>query len=154
MSRNGLRAFGAGIILATSILAGLYFSEDNEVIPQEITDQDIEEYLDKRDDLVLIEEGEYKELLQFKEKANEKPPEEPVQENVEEKVITKYTLEIQSGMNSLEIARLLESVGIIEDATKLNNYILEQKLAEKIQIGSYQLISDMTLEEIADIITK
>ncbi|MFC4320779.1 MltG/YceG/YrrL family protein [Litchfieldia salsa] len=155
MSRNSLRTFAAGILLATSILAGLYFFQDKEEIPPVVTDEDVKEYLSTRDDIVLIEKEEYEELVQFKEKANEKPvEEEQVQESVEEKVITKYTLEIQSGMNSLEIARLLESVGIITDATQLNNYILEQNLAGKIQIGSYQLTSDMTPQQIADIITK
>ncbi|MBD8069148.1 hypothetical protein [Bacillus sp. PS06] len=164
MSKNGLRAFASGMILATSILSAFYFFEEDKVVSSEVSDQDVEEYINKRGDLILIDQTEYESLLQLRETVeSQQPQEEKVQEEVEEEtqaqeptdlVITKYTLEIQSGMTSLEIARQLENVEIIEDATKLNEYILEQNLAEKIQIGSYQLTSDMTNQEIAALITK
>ncbi|WP_078545650.1 MltG/YceG/YrrL family protein [Litchfieldia alkalitelluris] len=156
MSKLGLRAFSAGIILATSIMGIMYYNEPKTVNTATVTDSDIEAYLSDQNHLVLIEKEEYDELLEIQSthQETEKQEQTKAEVKIEEKIITKYILEITPGMNSLEISEVLEDVGVIKNAKELNTYILDNDLAKNIQIGSFTVTSEMTHKEIGDIITR
>ena len=57
-------------------------------------------------------------------------------------------------MNSSDIADLLESNQVIEDASSLIEYLQENDLSQTIQLGSYEVTSTMSIEEIAQMITR
>jgi len=63
-------------------------------------------------------------------------------------------LSITPGMDSSTAALTLERLGIIEQASNLENYLAKNNLSGKIQIGDYELDSSMTNEKIAALITK
>lgn len=64
------------------------------------------------------------------------------------------TLSIQLGMTSSEISTKLEDANIILNKVDLNNYLSDQGLAGRIQVGNYELNSSMSLKQIAETITR
>lgn len=67
--------------------------------------------------------------------------------------IIKTLLHIEPGATSSSISYQLERSGIIKNAKEFDDYLLTQKLSNKIQIGEYDLDSSMSVNKIADIIT-
>ena len=62
-------------------------------------------------------------------------------------------IEVKKGMTSSQVCHLLEEVGIIEDWSELNKYMIEHKLTNSINIGKFTLSSTMDQKEIARILT-
>lgn len=82
-----------------------------------------------------------------------KEPEES--EKIEEvSTVTNTVLMIRANMTSTDISSTLEQAGVIKNRRDLDNYLIDNKLSKRIQIGTYNLNSSMTLAEIADVITK
>ncbi len=63
-------------------------------------------------------------------------------------VIT-YTLTVARGMSSNAVCRLLNENGIIDNAVDFDNYLVSNGYAEKIRVGSFEVRSDMSYEELA-----
>jgi len=82
-----------------------------------------------------------------------KEPEESV--SIEETpTVTNTVLIIRENMTSTDISSTLEQAGVIKNRRDLDNYLIDKELSKRIQIGTYNLNSSMTLAEIADLITK
>lgn len=155
-----LRGISIGIVIATCLLSVVYF-----VTPKQenaLSKEKVEQYLSTQD-LVAISKQEYEQLKlkdtnatkneTSKPKSEEK--EEAVEEKEEEEIPTQhFTLTIVSGMNSLEIANILEDNQIISSGQEFDAYLTENEINTLIQIGTFELSSDMSFEEIADIISK
>lgn len=62
-------------------------------------------------------------------------------------------LNINEGMSSKEVSKQMEKAGVIQDAEEFNDYLAAKKWQQSIQIGDYELTSDMGLQEIAETIT-
>ncbi|MBU6079656.1 endolytic transglycosylase MltG [Allobacillus sp. SKP2-8] len=63
-------------------------------------------------------------------------------------------MEIEQGMNSSDIAELLEKNEVIVGTEPLIDYLAEHDLSQTIQLGSYEVDSTMSIEEIAHLITR
>lgn len=161
MTNSMLRGLAVGIILATCLLSAVFFFTPEQ--DHKLTQESVEQYL-SNNNLVAISKEEYEELQNQDNNSNENKTTEPnneVREEVEKKdkeeqktPIQTYSLSIVSGMNSLEIAKLLEENQIISSGKEFDAYLTEKDLNTLIQIGTYELSSDMSIETIADIITK
>ncbi|WP_010650883.1 endolytic transglycosylase MltG [Oceanobacillus massiliensis] len=57
---------------------------------------------------------------------------------------------ISPGMASSDISSLLAENQIIQDASEFNSYLDEHDYSLQIQIGSYELTSDMSFYQIAE----
>ena len=69
-----------------------------------------------------------------------------------EDVIT-AKIRITMGSSAMAVCKQLEKAGIIESADEMIQYLADINKAAYIDIGTYTLSSDMSLKEIADIIT-
>ena len=67
---------------------------------------------------------------------------------------TKIVIEISSGMTSEDVAKRLAEVGVVEDYTELNQYLLQEGVAKLIQIGAYEFTKGMSFEDIKYTICK
>ncbi len=67
---------------------------------------------------------------------------------------TKIVIEISSGMTSEDVAKRLVEVGVVEDYTELNQYLLQEGVAKLIQIGAYEFTKGMSFEDIKYTICK
>ncbi|MCZ8534803.1 hypothetical protein [Psychrobacillus psychrodurans] len=68
--------------------------------------------------------------------------------------VASMILSVEVGMASSEISAQLEDAGIILNKVDMDNYLSDQGLAERIQIGNYKLNSSMSLKQIAETITR
>ncbi len=64
------------------------------------------------------------------------------------------TFSVQKGMSSGQVAALLESIGLIQNAADFNDYIIRKGKAGAIMIGKYTVPGDATYEVILKAITK
>lgn len=62
-------------------------------------------------------------------------------------------LYINDGMTSKEVSKQMEKAEIIKDANEFNDYLSAKKWQQSIQIGDYELTSEMGMQEIAETIT-
>ncbi|MGN7387836.1 hypothetical protein [Sporosarcina sp. SAFN-015] len=69
------------------------------------------------------------------------------------KPITKVILTIEAGSTSKSVAHNLEQAGIIDNAKELEQYLINNGLAGRIQIGVHEVDTTMDLDMIARIIT-
>ena len=63
------------------------------------------------------------------------------------------TIKIKFGSSAIMVCKQLKEAGIIKDAEAMIQYLVDTNQASYIDIGTYTLSSDMSFEEIADIIT-
>lgn len=84
-------------------------------------------------------------------KANKENTDKPNQ--TKDKKVT-YTLNIISGMDSKQISQLLADEQIILHADDLNDWLTIQNLHRSIQVGTYKLTSEMSIQTIVEKITK
>lgn len=61
---------------------------------------------------------------------------------------------IKRGMTSVEVARLLKDVGIIEDDKAFNQYIVSKRKQSNIRTGNFSLPKNAGYDDIIDAITK
>lgn len=145
MNRGSLRGFASGILIATVLVGGLYYIEESDDKPLTL-----EELTTESEKLGYV-------LVKKEEASTPKTPMADASVEKEEippeKSSTSYQLHVSSGMNSEDIADLLHSNGVIDDARSFQNYLNDQELTTNIQIGSYVLTKAMTYEQIAGTIT-
>jgi hypothetical protein len=67
-----------------------------------------------------------------------------------EEISDSYTLTIDEGMASSDISSLLAEHNIVENASEFNSYLNEHNYSPYIQIGSFELSSDMSFYQIAE----
>ncbi|MET3699239.1 YceG-like family protein [Bacillus oleivorans] len=166
MQRQLIQGFAIGMFLTACIsLLGFYNLNINE---QNIDPKQAIEELEQSGYQVLST-AEWNDLQT--QIVNNKPQEEEAAEEEEQdetenssgqttqsdekKSDTKsYTLTIEAGMNSSDVSERLEENGIVEDSFVFQQYLIDRNLDGAIQIGSYQVSSDMSFEVITSIITK
>ena len=66
---------------------------------------------------------------------------------------TTMSLQIYSGITPYIVAQKLEDGGIIDNSVEMELLLANPKYARSLQIGSYEVNSSMSLEEIAKLIT-
>ncbi|WP_243297215.1 endolytic transglycosylase MltG [Bacillus litorisediminis] len=167
MQRHLLQGFAAGMFLTACIsLLGVYNSDNdsNNIDPN----QAIAEL--KKNGYQVLTTAEWNDLqaqIVTGKPAGEQSVEATAAETEDSSVSTSqtpaketkdevksYTLTIAAGMNSSDVAERLEQNGIIDDSFVFQQYLIDRKLDGAIQIGSYQVRSDMSFEVITSIITK
>jgi hypothetical protein len=152
--RDLLRGIALGVLLATGILTFVYYTNTQEVIVKE-KDYTVEaavSYLQKQDYEVVKKDPIKLNVSQPEELEETENLEKETEESVEEKEM-EYQLVIERGMSSIAVAELLYENGIVDDASKFNDYLEENDFEGIIRVGTYQLNEQMSYKEIAIMIT-
>ena len=63
------------------------------------------------------------------------------------------TITVVRGMTSEDVAYLVKEAGVVDDAIALNAFLIRNGYAERLRVGSFELKTDMTQEEIAKRLT-
>lgn len=87
------------------------------------------------------------------EELNGKSKEQAKATKEDKKVEKVMHLNINGGMTSKEVSKQMEKAGVIKSANEFNDYLAGKDWQQSIQIGSYELTSEMGLQEIAETIT-
>lgn len=164
MNKSSFRAFGIALFLVGALLSVAARFDLNIGLPTvaSTNDKDVEE-LQKQ-----LEQAT-KEIASLKAQTTK----ETVTENTKEENATDataesehaesstpdsddevtMTLQIYSGITPYIVAQKLEDGGIITNSVEMELLLANAKYARSLQIGSYEVNSSMTLEEIAKLIT-
>ncbi|WP_449536981.1 hypothetical protein [Ferdinandcohnia sp. Marseille-Q9671] len=166
MDKLLLRGISIGIVVSTIVYGYFYYNDKQE---KDFTEAQINEYLEANglrkitiDEYNRLQKQEQPEASDPKNKETkmESPKEiaestePPASEQKEQPEKNNYVLTIDPGMYSTQIAESLEIAGIITDSTVFNDYLVEHNLNTAIQVGTYEVSHEMSIEEIADMITK
>ncbi|MGM8213714.1 hypothetical protein ACLIBH_13130 [Virgibacillus sp. W0430] len=161
--KQAIRAFSIGLFTASTILLLFYFFQESNKAERTYSLEELTDMVEDTGNRIVTEE-EYITLSLLKdEEKNTEPSEDLVdtsenseaqQTQPEVKAPLTYTLKIEPNMMPTTVSKLLESNKIVEDASKLDNYLEEHDISTLIQIGEHQLTSDMSIAEIATMITK
>lgn len=177
MANNSLRSFASGMIIATSIFTAVYFlqpsNEDSSKAEEALTEENVQQYLNEHgyisipkqtyDELTAkasengVESNEKNEdrVVQESDNRVEKQAAEAKHEKVEKSEQEKtYIITVNNGMSSNSVATMLEQYGIIESSHEFEEFLQENDWSRSIQIGTYELDSTMSYDEIGRIITK
>ncbi|MGG0716491.1 hypothetical protein ABE096_02665 [Robertmurraya massiliosenegalensis] len=160
MNKNTVRAFALGIILAVVLLQFTDLKQNSDISVNTAKEKLTEEgfMILTKDEFARLEAVD--EEIEHVEKDNTEPSVET--KDVEEDKLdeppveetNKFTLEIEQNMSTEKIANTLAEEQIIEDATEFEQYLIDNGYHTKVQIGRFELNSDMDYEEISKIITK
>lgn len=165
MNRTNVQAFAFGIALTTAIF--FVYSLFNQTFDASKNIKELEE-----NNYKVLTIGEYETLLttidsyekeKEKEEATNQEKNDKSQENDNKKQNSKtqknkvdktVTINITEGMVLETIASELSRLGVIDDQRSFINYFLKNDLDRGIQLGSYEIKSGMSYQEIADLITR
>ena len=166
-----LRGFGIGIV-STVVIFNVFGTKtekatltDAEIIERAQSlgmireDKKIEETLEQI--LNNQEEAKQQEKAQREAEKAEKEAKETLEGQsllpdalVEEENTVISTITITKGMGSIQIAKALEQVGVIEDAEAFNEYLCQTGNSVKLRVGTYQIKGKPSYAELEKIITK
>jgi len=158
--KHTIRAFALGLATATALLTFTYYQTIGQTESKAITDQKAIQHLEDQDYHVLSQTA----FENLRQKETEEPPtqdsstkeKEQNQKDEESKQKTKpksFSLTINPGMPTSSISDKLEQADIIKDQAAFEVFLKDQDFSRSIQIGTYKLNSDMTIETIAKKIT-
>jgi hypothetical protein len=160
MRAKMMRSFAAGLIVAASICGAVYFSNPSEVGSTEGTSQPTEEQMKSALNsagYVILTEKEWKDKLTAAEKKQGSSPNETGVEDsgeIKEKIIYRTVLNVASGMTSIDVGHALVKGKIIDDAKNFFNEVENRGLANELRPGTFELDSEMTMDEVISIIFK
>lgn len=145
MTKRGIQAFAGGIILATAVLAAVFYLTDEDQAAavkdnKTVTEQDVNNYLDSKK-LVSVNRDEYQKLLDSKKSLNN----DSGSDTKSDKVKT-YKLTIKDGMSTADVSAILEKEGIISSAQDFNDYVIDAGYHKEIRAGEFKVKSDMSFK--------
>ncbi|WP_298472799.1 hypothetical protein [uncultured Psychrobacillus sp.] len=154
MKKTSILFLGIGLFLG-----GTMIQIDQRFFQEDITSTGVvtnQAYEQSQKELSSVKE-QLAQLQLNLENAQKEQPNEPHKEENKQQAssppVQGFTLSITSGMTSSDISSLLEEAGIIQNQMDLHDYIVDQNLAGRIQIGNYEVNSSMTIKQITELIT-
>lgn len=130
---------------------------------QEVENVETEESNSNKNDSKNKKDNQSKEETSDESSNNEADEEVDEEEEIEEKEeveeepennVIQYTLTISPGMASSDISALLAEQNIIENASEFNSYLDEHAYSLRVQIGTFEVSSDMSFYQIAERIAR
>lgn len=155
MNKSTIRAFAAGIIFTSALVGGYSY-----VFPIEKKAS-----LTLEEAKVMLEHNGYK-IQSAETSKKEATSKQQVSETIsdakkravpiqaEKPSAVSYTLTVESGMTPEKIAEVLENEGIFENGVVFLQYLKENHLIKRIQIGQYTFTPNMELTEIVEMLTE
>lgn len=172
MTKNGIRGFAAGILIATAVFAFFYYLIFNEgtqssaqkVVKQTpLTEATVTQYLTSHH-RKAIDVDAYNQWQAANTKAIAKTDQtakkpksnpKPKTNSGKAKTVT-YNLNIKAGMLPGDISNSLVQAKILNSNQKnaFDQYMHSKKLEKYVQLGTFKVSSDMSIQKIAQVITK
>ncbi|GGJ47820.1 hypothetical protein [Virgibacillus salexigens] len=174
--KQPIRMFGIGLLTAGVIMLGTYFFFSGSVnTVDNLTNDELVSIIEEKGYHVLsnseyiaasvnessAQSEESKENNKNAESDNSSTDQEKEdsandkeKDQAEEDKPKTYTLHIEEGMASSDISSSLEENEIIDDSSEFNDYMEENDYSLRVQLGEFEVNSDMSLYEIAEAITR
>lgn len=161
MVTNKLGSFAAGLLVATTICATAYLFEPKEATSVESSAiasvSEMKKVLSSAGYVIKTEEewNEHKQALETAETQSaelQKTEEETVEK--EEEVVYKTILNVASGMTSIDVGRVLVQANITDSAMTFVNEVEKRGKANDLRPGTYEINSNMTIDDIILLVFK
>jgi hypothetical protein len=169
VTKNGIRGFAAGILVAAAVFAFFYYlifnegeSQSAKVVKQTpLTEATVTQYLTNHH-RKAIDIDAWNQWQADMKTATSKNNQSDKNNNSSDKNskakpdVKSYKLNIKSGMTPGDISGSLVSAKVINSDKKkaLDKYLQDKKLEKYVQLGTFTVSSDMSVEKIAQVITK
>ncbi|MCL1630387.1 hypothetical protein M3N64_00250 [Sporolactobacillus sp. CPB3-1] len=172
MTKNEIRGFAAGILLSCAVFAFFYYlifnqgdqkPEKNVVKQKPLTEATVTQYLASHHQKA-VDLDAYNQWLSSTKKATEQAAKDDKKSDSSKKSdsksdeakTTKYKLQIKSGMTPGDISNELVRAKILKSDQKqdFDSYLHKNKLEKYVQLGSFNVSSDMSIPKLAQVITK
>lgn len=165
MTKKSIQTFAAGMILATGVLAIVFFftgkgeaaadTTTKETLASKVTDTDVKNYLDSKKEISISRET-YQQILDYKEKALKASEggdanDKKASDKSKGKSIK---VAIKNGMSTSDISEMLEKEGVIYSSKDFNDYVIDAGYHKEIRAGKFDLKSGMTFKQIVKSLTK
>lgn len=149
-----IQGFATALLLAGACMLALYFTDTPKTEETATASAAVETVTPSEDDMKKeLEENDYHVLsnqdYEELKNAQNKTPEKPKKEEPKT-----FTLKLETGMTSDDVATKLEEADIIEDASAFRTYLDVTEASEALQVGTYHVSSDMKYEDISKLMTK
>jgi FtsZ-interacting cell division protein ZipA len=167
MKANTIRSFAGGLIVAASVCGAVYFFGSSEAATTQAKEKlTVDEMISAlaSEGYVIQTEEQWQEQLAAAEQRVEEEAEEPeaVEEEpkeveepeVKEIVIYRTMLTVSPGMTSIDIGQALVRAEIIDNAMNFYNTVEKRGLANQLRPGTFEVDSEMSMDEIISIIFK
>lgn len=156
MNKSAIRAFGIAIFLVGALLALASRFDVNIGLPTKdfSNQQQVEELqnkLKKANQEIASLKDQLKQVHTTEKTSTTDATEQAGEETNTD--VTTMSLQIYSGITPYSVAQKLEDGGIITNSVEMELLLANPKYARSLQIGSYEVHSSMTLEEIANLIS-
>ena len=157
--KTSLRAFGIGLFVAGASIALVDLSSgETESKQKDITlyEQQLKDY---ENQITLLTEQLDKQNSHTDEKSENQTAEETNdsssinEEKSNTKKVTEATIYIYEDVSIYTIGQQAEDLGIVANGRELELFLSKPDYARSIQKGSFDLSSDMTIEQIAKVLT-
>lgn len=164
--KQPVRAFSFGLFTAGVILLVIVLFFDKSQETPKLSQKEMIASLEENGMQVLTDEeyisfsvkedsgnkDEQKSETQEKEQPKESVDQEN-KDNQEKEEVKTFTLNVEPGLASSSISDILEENGIIDSASKFNQYLEENDYSQYVQLGTFKVTSDMTFNQLAETIT-
>ncbi|MGV3488857.1 MAG: hypothetical protein ACO1OC_09765 [Tuberibacillus sp.] len=181
MTKHGMRGFASGVIAASAVVALFYFqfspkSEATTASQTAITEESVQQYLNSHGE-IAVDKQSFDKWQKSEETASADKPKESSKDadkksddkssktdssKTDEAAkpkeaapqVYKATVQVTQGMTTSDVAATLAAQHVIKDKNELINFVVSNKLEPYLQLGTFTLSSDMTIQQIAATITK
>ncbi|SEN63790.1 hypothetical protein SAMN05192533_11666 [Mesobacillus persicus] len=164
MKAKTISSFATGLLVATGVSGAAYFFGPSEKASTQSEEpasvEEMKTLLTSEGYTILTEEEWGQEIaaaVEAVEKSKEAEPVEPKQDAPEEgkeTIIYRTILNVASGMTSIDVGRALVQGKIIDDATTFYNEVEKRGLSNELRPGTFELDSNMTMDEVMTTIFK
>ena len=156
MTAKSMRSFAGGLIVAASVCSAIYFFAPSEATStQTVSKPSVDEMKSEltNQGYVIHTEEEWNETLAAEKTASEDVKNEPKTEP-KEKIVYRTIISVTSGMTSVDVGKALVQAKIINSGIYFYKEVEKRGLSNSLRPGVYEIDSDMTRDEIINIIYK
>ncbi|WP_353855236.1 endolytic transglycosylase MltG [Bacillus sp. Bos-x628] len=165
MTKKSIQTFAAGMILATGVLAIVFFltgkdeaeadTTTKETLAAKVTEADVKSYLDSKKE-VSVSRDTYQQLLDYKEKALKASEDGDAKsdQTADKQKGKSIKVVIKNGMSTSDVSDMLEKEGIINSSKDFNDYVIDAGYHKEIRAGKFNLKTGMTFKQIVKALTK
>lgn len=173
MTHKVMSSFASGILLASTVLGGVYFFSSEDAGAKEtpekeeaaaetavLSEADMKSQLESSGYVVLTDDEFSKEIKTAEEKAKAAAAEEAKAAAEKDaakdadKVVYKTVINVASGMTSGDVAEVLVAGKVIKDASSFVKAVESKGVENKLRLGVFEIDSNMSVDKIISTIFK
>lgn len=170
MKPNVITSFAAGLLISGAVCGAAYLSEqtssdekvdkvdETEKVTAEVSEEEMKNSLADSGYIILTNEEWERQLAMTEEnKVETSEEQEEVKEpqaEPKEVIVYRTIVNVASGMTSIDVGNALAKGKIIDSGKTFFNEVEKRGLANKLKPGTFELESNMTMDEVISIIFK